>query len=115
MFEQWQRLLDRRQTFIAITDTRAIQERGSPKQRALIADWTRSIAPMVSRYSKGHAVVVQNGLIRGALTAINWLHKTPVPEAYFTQLGDAVDWCIERLETEKIPVSPSLRALGSKR
>jgi hypothetical protein len=31
MFEQWQRLLDRRQTFIAITDTRAIQERGSPK------------------------------------------------------------------------------------
>jgi hypothetical protein len=115
MFEQWQRILERRQTLIAITDASVVNERGSPKQRAIIADWTRSIEPLVKRYSKGHAVVVQNALVRGALTAVGWLHKTPVPEAYFSRLDEAVDWCVERLEKEQIPVPSAMRRLGTRR
>ena len=88
---------------------------GSPKQRATIAEWTKRIEPLVRSYSKGHAVVVDNALVRGAMTAVSWLHKTPVPEAFFTRYDEAVDWCIGQLEKSAIVVPAALRSRGTKR
>ncbi|MFO0549395.1 MAG: hypothetical protein U0271_13470 [Polyangiaceae bacterium] len=115
MFVEWEAILSRRNTIVAITDARAIKDRGTPKQRAVIAEWTKRIEPLVRSYSRGHAVVVDNALVRGAMTAVSWLHKTPVPEAYFTRFDEAVDWCVLQLEKSNVAVPPSLRALGTKR
>lgn len=109
LFDQWEMVLGRKEKFAALTDARRVKERAPPKQRALIAEWTKQIEPRVVAYSVGHATVIESGIIRGALTAIEWLHKPKVPSAYCPTLQEGVDYVIERLRAAGVPISEALR------
>ena len=108
MFTLWEGLIARGQTMVALTDARALRSMGTAKQRARTAEWTRSIDDRLRRVSLGHATVLSNPLVRGAMTAITWLHKPSVPQAYVGTMLEGVDWCVERLRSESIPVGADL-------
>jgi hypothetical protein len=69
---------------------------------------TRSIDDRLRKVSLGHATVPSNPLVRGAMTAITWLHEPSVPQAYVGTMLECVDWCAERLRSEPIPVGADI-------
>lgn len=113
LFAEWERVFQRKERYAAITDARAVKERASPKQRAVIADWIKRVDPKLAVTSVGHAVVIESAFVRGAMTAIQWLHKASVPEAYFSTVREAVDFATDRLTEQSVPLSPALRAFRS--
>lgn len=108
MFADWTAVLARRQKFVAITDARAVRSVGSAKQRKQTADWMRSIDDQVKRYSLGHATIISNAIVRGALTALSWLHKGAAPELHAANMLDACDWCVEKLRAGNLEVPTSV-------
>lgn len=111
MFADWSAVLARREKFVAITDARAVRSVGSAKQRKRTADWMRSIDDQVKRYSLGHATVISSALVRGALTALSWLHKGAAPELHAANMLDACDWCVARLRAANVEIPTSLLVL----
>ena len=110
LFAQWEAVFARREKFVALTDARRVKERSPPKQRAMIAEWTKKIEPKVIALSVGHVTVIESALVRGAMTAVEWLHKPKVDSAYFATLREGCDWAIARLQANDIPVTDALRA-----
>ncbi|NUP11924.1 MAG: hypothetical protein HOW73_38245 [Polyangiaceae bacterium] len=110
MFIEWERIYARREKFLALTDARNVTDRAPPKQRAMLADWTRKTEPLLLPYSCGSAIIVESAWVRGALTAIHWLHKPKVPQAYFTKVPEAYDWAASRLTECGVAIPPTMRA-----
>jgi hypothetical protein len=110
LFASWQEILARKQRFAAIADVRAAHGMPSAKERAHIADWTKRIEPMSIQYSLGTANVVSSSLVRGAMTAIDWLHKPKVPQMHFSNMVEACAWCIDRLREGGLTPSPGITA-----
>ncbi|MCA9576864.1 MAG: hypothetical protein R3B40_18330 [Polyangiales bacterium] len=67
-------------------------------QRKLFGDWLKESQASSGRYTAGMAIVVDNALIRGALTAVLWLVEPACPTkavgtveegfAYLTECGE---------------------------
>jgi hypothetical protein len=110
LFAQWEAVLARKERFGALTDARRVKERAPPKQRAMIAEWTKKIEPRVMAYSVGHTTVIESAIIRGAMTAVEWLHKPKVPSAYFPTLREGCDFILEKLRENGVPLTDPLRA-----
>src|SRR6185312_5257775 len=90
--------------FVGITDTRRVRDVGSAGQRARVAEWARSVSGVVALYSLGHAVIVSSALVRGALTAIGWVHRSPAPERYVATAREAWDYCLGNLRVAGLAV-----------
>lgn len=108
-FKQFGSILDRGQPFVSVADATLATERPPPTVRKQLADWTHSIEPRLVHLSKGDARVVQSSLIRGAMTAIGWLHRTPVPQEWFTSMAGATEWALARLDEAAVDVPPLVR------
>jgi hypothetical protein len=67
------RLRKERARFVLITDTFATA-RPSPSARKRIAERTQALGPDVPHLTIGSYLVVESALIRGAITALAWLH-----------------------------------------
>lgn len=105
-FEQF---LLRGEPFVSVADASAVTERGVPMVRKRLADWSRTNEPAFVRLSKGDGRIVKNAVIRGTMTAINWLHRTAVPQEWFTSPEEAIRWAVARLDESRVHVPPSLR------
>jgi hypothetical protein len=111
MFREWELVAARKERFVAVTDARSSKSMPSSRQRARVAEWSKTRMDRPSRlYCLGSATVVTSSLARGAMTAINWLHKPPSPQAYFTTLVEGTQWCIDQLTTAGLPISDGVRA-----
>jgi hypothetical protein len=71
MFARFDEAFARQERFVTLNDVRAQKNMPSAKQRARVADWTRTIEPLIAQYSLGYAIVVLSPIARGALTAID--------------------------------------------
>ena len=112
---QFERYLERGEPFVSVADATAVTERSVPTVRKRLADWTRETEPDFVRLSKGDARVVQNAIIRSTMTAINWLHKSPVPQEWFTSADQAMGWAIARLDAAYVFVPAAVRDRALKR
>ncbi len=110
-FASYEAVIARGQRFITISDATAVSSRPSPVVRKRIADWTSKIEPKMVALSVGDARVVQNALIRGAMTAIGWLHQHPIEQKWFTTLDEAVAWSLEKLDHAGVAVPPHARSI----
>src|SRR5690606_31717213 len=72
------------------------------KQRSRAAEWSKKTAALVRAGAAGHAVVVENAIQRGALTAILWLADYPVPIRAFTDEVEAEGWVRAQLPTSTV-------------
>lgn len=63
---------------------------------------------MSSKYCVGAAVVLQNAVTRGALTALTWVWKPAFPQKAVANLDDAVAYCVDKLAAAKVPLRRSV-------
>jgi hypothetical protein len=110
IFRCWEAVFARRERFVGISDLRGVCDVGSAKQRASIAAWMRSVEGPLTRYSLGHAAIVHSALVRGALTAVGWIHRSPVPERYVGTVLEAWDYALGNLRAAAIAVPPLVTA-----
>jgi len=110
MFSAWETVTLRKERFVALVDLRMARSPSNPTQRAMIAAWLRKMDGTFAQYSLGSASVVTSALVRGAMTAVNWIHRPKVVQVSFGTMLEACDWCIRRLHEAHIPVTPRIEA-----
>ncbi|HEX2736413.1 MAG TPA: hypothetical protein VHM70_32645 [Polyangiaceae bacterium] len=109
LFDYYRGLCQRRIRFVAISDVRASTNAPDAKTRKCIADHSNAFAELAKEWSVGSVIVVQSELIRGALTAIEWLTRPASPRYYCCDMSSAVDRATALLEQAGIPVTPAIR------
>ena len=77
--------------------------------RRFVAEQQADVERKYGHLVIGSAVVVNSAVVRGALTAINWIKPTTVQQVYSTSTADALAQCVRWLEGERIVVPSALR------
>lgn len=65
--------------------------RPPPEVRKLQAEWMQEHRELIAATCMGMAFVIENRLVRGALTAIFWVTPSPVPYSVHASLHEALD------------------------
>ena len=97
MFERFDELFARRERYVLLFDTGPAHNPPNATERKLISDWTKRTESEVTRFSLGCAVVFKSALIRGSLTALNWVMPQARPLVYVPSAAEGAAWCVERL------------------
>jgi hypothetical protein len=97
--------LDAGDRYATVTDTTQMERPIDARQRARLDDWIDARTSQLRRVSAGNALVVSSTLMRGVLNALYWVKKPPNPHHVVPTLGEAIDWCNERLEFAPSPPS----------
>jgi hypothetical protein len=110
LLRRFERLFERRQRYALFIDATCVNHVLSPAARRMVTDWELCNLRNTAKWNVGTSVVICSGLIRGALTAMNWFAQQPVPMHYPGKLHEGLAWCVSKLEGEYIPVPPPIRA-----
>lgn len=82
-------------------------------ERKAIAEWADS--PRVREFSKqlcvGSASVIENALMRGALTAMMWIWTPASPHKAVSSVDEAIDYALDKLKAADIPLPRGGEAL----
>jgi hypothetical protein len=81
------------------------------RQRRRVSDWYREVADQVRRINVGTAVVIESSMVRGAMTALNWLIEPIAQQRNVANLHEGIDYCIRCLEGAQIQVPHEVIAL----
>jgi hypothetical protein len=114
-FARYNRMLERGRRFVNVTDATLVADRPPATIRKQMADWSRENDERMVRLSCGDARVVRSSIIRGAMTAVIWLHKPKVPQEWFSSMDDAVRWAIGQLDAAEVPIPPEVRSRFTQR
>jgi hypothetical protein len=109
LMRRFERLFAQQLRYALLIDASTLSQSLSPTGRRIVTDWQRANLHQTARWNVGTSVVISSGLIRGALTAMNWFVQQPVPMNYPSSVAEAIDWCVERLETESIAIPKLVR------
>jgi hypothetical protein len=90
MFRAIEALWARKEKFLTITDTRR-SGAGSARQRQLIGDWMKTHEEQSNLYSMGSIIIVSSAVVRGAMTAINWIAQPKVPSHFVSSPREAAE------------------------
>ncbi len=100
-FERLRGYMKRRERFAVVLDLRRASQVDAVR-RKLHADFLASIDG-IDRFVSAAAIVADDELHRGLLTAIFWMHKPRFPIERFEGLGEAMLWARDRVrEREEI-------------
>lgn len=91
------RVVARDQPFVSLVDARRLTSAPSAKVRRTIADWENLNAERGSRFNRGVVVVTESALVRGAMTALQWLSPPRVPTTYEATIEAGESWARARL------------------
>ncbi len=104
--------LRRRDKFACLIDCRGMTMAHTANQRRRITDWLAE--PELQRLAP-HAIAIsvlfRSALIRGALTAVNWIKPPPAPVKAFGSVADSAPWLRQRLAEEGISLTPRMEDL----
>jgi hypothetical protein len=109
VFEYYRSLCRRRIRFVAISDVRASRGMPDAKTRQRFAEEAVRFASDAQTWSLGALVIVDSPLTRGALTAIEWLHRPSRPTRYFSDFNEAVACAVSLLEAQQVAIPASIR------
>lgn len=106
-----QRVLGRRMRFVSLVDTTRMTSAPTARQRRALADWQIATQEVGNMYNLGIAMVVSSALIRGAMTALNWLFPPTVRTETFADWGAASHYLSDVLARNDLAVEslPSRR------
>lgn len=88
----------RKETFIVIVDASAMSRPPNTTQRRRLAAYGAANEHRSRRYAEGTAYAITSGLVRGALTAMQWIFRPPTASINLASRHEAVDWCVGTLE-----------------
>ncbi len=112
-FEQYDRLLARREPFVSLVDMRPCRTMPGADVRKAIADWGLRIADERERWVVGVAFVVTHPLVRAALAVVHWQAPPRQPTRVCSDPQEALDFLVERLSLNGLPRPDGLAALRS--
>jgi len=76
----------------------------SPRVRQQQADWMKKNAMITKVNCVGLAFVINSTVVRGVLTAVLWLSDLPAPYCVVGTVGEAEQWCRDRLAESKVQI-----------
>jgi hypothetical protein len=91
------RVFSRNQRFVVILDATQLATIPSARHRQLIADWTTKNVSVIERLVGGAVMVTESPLMRGIITAIQWLAPSRVQRTSQPTLQAAEKWAMEQL------------------
>jgi len=108
--------LQRRDRFACLVDCRGMTMAHTANQRRRIAEWlSEPELQRLSPHAIAIAVLFRSALIRGALTAVNWIKPPPAPVKAFGSVAESAPWLRQRFEEETISLTPSMEDLLASR
>jgi hypothetical protein len=103
-----------REKLFFITDISLMRELASANQRRLTAEWMKRTALLSTAASVGGATVTPSAILRGIITALYWVHPSPMPSYTVATRHEGMLKGIEMLEEAKALLSPRLIAYRDK-
>lgn len=110
-FADFERVVAQKRSFASMVDTTRLESVPSAAQRKRIADVQAGwMARHGADMGVGVALIVQNSLVRGAMTALHWLMPPPVPTQAFASEAQAIEYLVGCLEKRGVVVTDGIRA-----
>jgi hypothetical protein len=106
MFAAYDRIHARRERFATINDT-TNAPLPSAVERAMIGEHAKGHDDATRRYLVATCMVIENAIMRGALTAIHWVYKPHYNLFICATLREAYVVAARQLQAEGIAVHPS--------
>jgi hypothetical protein len=83
----------------------------SARQRRRVTDWYKAHSDIVGRMNVATAIVIESALVRGAMTAFNWLMEPSYLQRNVASIHDGVNYLIDELQKASIQVPLEVFAL----
>jgi hypothetical protein len=100
-----------RERFVALADARRVRALPDPRVRRRVGEWANAGHELSYRYCVGRVNVASSPLVRGGITAINWLWKPPQPELVVGSLSEGLRRSAGLLARAGVEVPERLRAV----
>ncbi len=104
LFRGFEALYERKSPFVVLSDIREIAAVPDAPTRRRIAEWSQAQEGYTRQYHLGTAMIVRSAVVRGALTAINWLTRPITPQLVFTDPREGAAWCLSALRSHGLAV-----------
>ena len=98
----------RKSTHVNIIDARGVHDRPDALVRKKMAELVARTGEESKRWSLGTVIVVDNALLRSAITAIHWIAPASVPVVAAATLEEAVEQCSKWLAANKVAFDSDL-------
>lgn len=95
-------VLARRRPFASLVNTTRMTAGPTARQRKALADWQTATQEIGNRYNVGIAMALSSSLIRGALTAMNWMFPPQVKTEVFSTEAEASAYLTKVLATHQL-------------
>ena len=87
----------------------------SAATRHIIGNWQNAHKEQTKKLCMGTAILISSRLVRGALTAMNWVHEPVIKQYYPNTRREALDWCITTVDDAGLTInSRALAVLKSR-
>lgn len=104
-------LYKRRERFASFVDTTPLASLPGAHERKRLAEWQNETIDLIGRYNVVTTTVVSSALMRGALTAMNWLFRPPNEQVAVATSAEGFKLCLDRMRANGLPITPSLELL----
>jgi hypothetical protein len=115
LFALYERSYTRRERFASIMEGKRVVQVPPPAARRFVAEQAKVHEPQSIRWVAQSTVVLQNSILRGAVTAITWLSPPVYPLSFAPTFQTAVETVTSALRHEgrEIPKATLERLLAS--
>ncbi len=103
--------VSRRERCAQVTDLTRIKQLPSASQRRIAGDWVKETMALQKVASVGGTNVTPSAILRGLITAIQWIQIPPTPVEYFATRNEAMLQAITWLAEAGMLLPPGLHAL----
>jgi hypothetical protein len=103
-FLEFEGIYARRASFAVLSDLREVTAVPEAPVRRRIAEWSKAQEGRTLQYHLGTAMIVRSAVVRGALTAINWLTRPITPQPVYTDPREGAAWCLDALRRHELPI-----------
>src|SRR5699024_5762891 len=83
------KVITREEPIVCITDCSNLSRPPGAAQRKKLADWQKELVRQGHFYEIGTVTILNNPLVRGALTALHWLFPPRTPNPTVATWGEA--------------------------
>jgi hypothetical protein len=101
---------ERHEHFASLIDMSLLERPPDALLRRTLTDWAASHLVEMKRYSTATAMVVTNTLVRGALTAVQWVVASPRPIHLVSTPHEGTTLLLDALDRAGVTVHPSVLA-----
>lgn len=98
-------VLAARRTFALVVDATDVVELPNALVRRVITEWMKPVQELGEKQMVGMAMATPSALVRGAMTAINWVVPSRIPITFEATLADSTRWGLARLRERGVSVS----------